>query len=117
MDAAQIAEKMAVYDRIYEEAAAYDHLCQFKDGVCARGTPNCCVVQPGARREKCDNLDPETGCRVKTIMCKIWFCGFLMRAHPELAPKVEEWQKDARALPGVIFFQSRRDYEISLRGK
>jgi hypothetical protein len=47
-------------------------------------------------------------------MCKIWFCGFMRREHPELDPMIEKWQKDIKVLPGIIFFQSRNDYERSL---
>jgi hypothetical protein len=114
MNAATVAEKMAVYDRLYAEASVYDHLCQAENGTCARKPPTCCVVQPGSRRENCDQLDPVHGCRIKTLMCKIWFCGFIKGLHPELVPLIEKWGEEAKALPGILYFQSRDDYERSL---
>jgi hypothetical protein len=114
MSKEEIAEKMATYDRIFKEASEFDHLCQGSNGSCARGTPTCCIVQPGSLREACDNLDPINGCRINTLMCKIWFCGFMKGKHPELVPKIEEWAKQAATLPKIIYFQSRNDYERSL---
>jgi len=115
MDDAIVAEKMALYDRLCEEAGKYSHLCGFKDGKCLRGDPVCCILQPGTRRAACDNLDPKNGCRVVSLPCKIWFCGFVRQLHPELDPLIEEWGKAAKALAGMLFFQSRTDYESSLR--
>lgn len=107
----EVAEKMAEYDRIFAEASTYDHLCHFESGKCLRGDPNCCVVQPGTNRANCDQLDLAHGCRVKTLMCKIWFCGFVKGQRPELVPLIEKWQKEVSELPGILFFQSRDDYE------
>lgn len=110
----EVAEKMAEYDRIFAEASAYDHLCQASNGSCARGTPTCCVVQPGSNRANCDQLDAVSGCRCKTLMCKIWFCGFMKGEHPELVPLIKKWGEEAARLPRIYFFQSRQDYERSL---
>lgn len=113
----EVVEKMVIWDRLCKEAGDYDHLCAFKDGFCARGTPNCCVVQPGSRRENCDQLDPVHGCRIDTVMCKVWFCGFLKNLHPELAPMIARWAEETKKLPGIIYFQSRNDYQRMLENK
>jgi hypothetical protein len=112
----EVEEKMALWDRLHAEASKYDHLCGFENGKCRRGEPSCCMVQPGGRRPLCDNLDPESGCRINSIMCKTWFCGFIKELHPELKPLVEKWADEAMGLPGVFYFQSREDYESSLKG-
>jgi len=112
----EVAEKMAIYDKLCEEASQYAHLCDFKDGVCARGGQSCCILQPGERRDACDQLDRANGCRITSLPCKIWFCGFLRDLHPELDAKIAEWKEKASLLPHMLFFQSRTDYENSLRG-
>lgn len=113
----EIAEKMAIWDRLYDEGSKYAHLCKISNGSCARGEPTCCTIQPDSkRRPVCEMLDPVHGCRINTLMCKIWYCAFLKKDHPELIELTKAWDKEAReSLPGIIFYQSRGDYETSLR--
>ena len=113
----EVDEKMATYDRIFKEAEGFGQLCEVEGESCLAGKFPCCVVQPGSRKPECDMLEPSTGCRIKTLMCKIWFCGAAKKKHPELQEKISGWQAAIADLPGILFFQSRNDYERSLKSK
>ena len=117
MSKEEIAEKMATYDRIFKEASEYSRLCEAEGASCLAGPFPCCVVQPGSRKPECEMRDPLAGCRIKTLMCKIWFCGAAKKKHPELKEKIAGWQAEIADLPGILFFQSRNDYERSLESK
>jgi hypothetical protein len=58
-----------------------------------------------------------SGCKVKSLPCKIWFCGFMKDRNPDLGPLIAKWNEEIKALPGMFFFQSREDYQQMLENK
>lgn len=114
MSAQEIAEIMAAYDRLYAEAEKLDRYCERTDVRCLGGRFPCCTLQPAPGKKFCDLLDPMTGCRGKSLLCKVWFCAAVRMKYPELDEELDRMRKEARALPGIYFFQSRNDYELEL---
>jgi hypothetical protein len=112
MSPQEVEEKMKIYDRLYAEGEKFSHLCQIKDGKCFKpGGPTCCMRD--GIFQACERLGPD-GCRIKTLKCKLWFCGPLKQAHPEI--ELDMWiaNQEAESLPGLLFYQSREEYRDHL---
>jgi hypothetical protein len=111
MDQEEVDEKMTLYDEFYKEADGFSHLCGINNERCVRGIPCCGTLMPDSKNSACLHLDPKTGCRIKSLKCKLWFCGHIKSKHPEIFVRLLEMNAQAdKELPGLKFYQSREEY-------
>lgn len=113
MSPQEVEARMKIYDRLFTEGEKFSHLCQIKDGECFSPTgPTCCMRDRISQR--CDHLGPD-GCRITTLKCKLWFCGQVRQAHPEIDSAMQVANQELEAsLPGILFYESREGYKAHL---
>jgi len=89
--------------------AIFGNPCSFVNGKCVRGH-DCCTIEPG-----CPKLDPEKGCTVRNLPCKLWFCKVIRDEQPDLANIMASLDSKAKELlPSLTFHTSREEYEKKL---
>ena len=98
-----------LYDLLYDEADTLLKIwnpCKIKSGNCAgnrrEGRPDpCCCNQ-------CSYLDPEAGCTIQSLGCKLFLCGYAEDAYPYLSARLQELRSFMRRNSNTFFI--RRGY-------
>ena len=116
MNEQDIQKAMEIYDKLCDAAdkvmALWPGVCQIKpNGSCLRSEKTCCQFTPD-----CPYLAKDSGCTVRCLACKMWFCPEIEVMYPSLAEIMRCLRyRSAALLPRLAFHESREEYEEGVR--